>query len=117
VNRIAILKHGNQIMTKGTGTPSSAVTERLSNSLRERCKVLSHFDQQCKNNKMGISLRHWRGLRTVGPNKPINFWWYEPQSDKDKAPKKKKPHPQKSNKVHTLADIALAEATVQIKGE
>jgi len=35
---------------------------------------------------MGVSLRKYKGLRTMKPSNPINFWWYEPQSDLDKAP-------------------------------
>lgn len=58
----------------------------LSNSDRERCEVLARFNENCKTQKMGVSLKRLRGLRTFNPARPINFWWYEPQTDLDKAP-------------------------------
>jgi hypothetical protein len=58
----------------------------LSNSDRERCEVLADFDEHCKTKKIGVSLKRLRGLRTFNPTRPINFWWYEPQTDLDKAP-------------------------------
>lgn len=58
----------------------------LSNSDRERYRVLGHFDRECKARKLGVSLRTHRGLRTFDGCNPINFWWYEPQHELDKAP-------------------------------
>jgi hypothetical protein len=60
----------------------------LSASDRERCLVLNEFDVQCKRQRLGVSLKTHRGLRTFGPTNPLNFWWYEPQHEKDKAPTK-----------------------------
>jgi len=59
-----------------------------SRSSRERYQVLNRFDTLCKQHKLGVSLRKRRGLLTPDPNKPINFWLYEPQRPEDKAPQK-----------------------------
>jgi hypothetical protein len=59
----------------------------LSNSERERFTVLQYFHHQCKSHKLGVSLNQRGGLRSFNPEKPINFWWYEPQGYYDKAPK------------------------------
>jgi YD repeat-containing protein len=61
---------------------------QLSRSDRERCRVLNEFDSLCKSFKLGVSLKMNRGLRTFDPKRPINFWWYEPQHEADKAPVK-----------------------------
>jgi hypothetical protein len=52
----------------------------------ERFQVLYEFDGGCKNRKMGVSLKTFGGLKTLDPRRPINFWWYEPQHEMDKAP-------------------------------
>jgi len=64
---------------------------RISSADRERCQVLAMLDALCKRRRLGVSLRTNRGLRTPGPKNPVNFWWYEPQSEADKAPVKRKP--------------------------
>lgn len=61
---------------------------RLTNSDRERCQVLHAFNIACKCNGLGVSLRSSCGLRTHNPRQPINFWWYVPQHDEDRAPVK-----------------------------
>ena len=61
----------------------------LSNADVERCRVLAEFNAACKSKKLGVSLRTHRGLRTLNPESPINFWWYEPQHDADRAPTKR----------------------------
>jgi len=58
----------------------------LSGSSKERFPVLEEFYGLCKRNRLGVSLKSHRGLRTLDPKNPINFWWYEPQSQFDKAP-------------------------------
>lgn len=58
----------------------------LSNAEIERFRVLHHLDSGCKSKKMGVSLKSYSGLRTLEPKNPLNFWWYEPQSEMDKAP-------------------------------
>ncbi len=37
---------------------------------------------------LGFSIDRGRGLHTLNPNYPINFWWYRPQRVEDKAPSK-----------------------------
>lgn len=59
---------------------------KLSNSARERCQVLELLNNLCKEQKLGVSLRTDRGLRTRNPASPLNFWLYQPQHDADKAP-------------------------------
>jgi hypothetical protein len=63
---------------------------KLSGSDKERCKVIDGFYKKCRVKKLGISLKTNKGFRTFDPNKPINFWWYEPQHEHDKAPTKEK---------------------------
>lgn len=60
--------------------------ERLSGADRERCQLLHDFEYACKSLKLGVSLNSERRLRTPNPNNPINFWWWEPQHENDKAP-------------------------------
>ncbi|MBW2599853.1 MAG: DUF3800 domain-containing protein [Deltaproteobacteria bacterium] len=54
----------------------------------ERFMVLKHFDDACKNLKMGVSLKSNRGLWTPYPQNPINFWMYVPQHPADRAPRR-----------------------------
>lgn len=61
---------------------------KLSRSDRERCCVLDEFDAMCKRQKLGVSLKTNRGLKTFDPANPINFWWYESKHEGDKAPVK-----------------------------
>jgi len=65
------------------------ISYKLSKSLRERFKILQKFDLLCKRGKMGVNLEKKRGLWTPDPQKPINFWMYEPQHPEDKAPRRK----------------------------
>jgi hypothetical protein len=62
--------------------------DNISISENERFQILDSFNQMCKKNKLQISLDGSKGLRSKNPNKHINFWWYEPQHDEDKAPTK-----------------------------
>jgi len=55
-------------------------------SERERFTLLRDFDDLCKANTAGISLKSRRGLSTFKPKNPVNFWLYIPQRDEDKAP-------------------------------
>jgi hypothetical protein len=59
----------------------------LSGSDHPRCALLTYVDARCKALKLGVSLKSRRGLRTFDPARPVNFWWYEPQGDYDKAPR------------------------------
>jgi hypothetical protein len=58
-----------------------------SHSQVERFQLLRSFDVMCKAAKMGVSLRSNRYLWTRPlPGRWINFWWWEPQHEADKAP-------------------------------
>jgi len=69
-------------LEKGTST----ILADFSKADLERCRILQYFNERCKKNKMGVSLKQKRGLRTFNPSNPINFWWYEPQTEDDIAP-------------------------------
>lgn len=53
---------------------------------KEKFQIVKILDNHCRTNKLGVGLVHHNGLRTKDPSNPINFWWYTPQSEKDKAP-------------------------------
>jgi len=69
-------------------TPSLFEKESTTFSNREkfRFKLLELFDYRCKKGKYGVSLESKQCLFTYNPKNPINFWYYEPQNDNDKAP-------------------------------
>ena len=58
----------------------------LSRSDRERCLVLCELDVRCKKAQLGVSLKSFKGLRSPKAISALNFWWYEPQVEQDKAP-------------------------------
>ncbi|MCL5257281.1 MAG: DUF3800 domain-containing protein [Chloroflexi bacterium] len=53
---------------------------------KERCQVLARLNRRCKAGKLQVSLKTYHGLRTLDPAKPVNFWWYVPQHQNDRAP-------------------------------
>lgn len=61
---------------------------RISGSDAERFVVLRDLKRACGNRKLYVSLESNRGLRTMKPEMPINFWMYEVQSEHDRAPTK-----------------------------
>lgn len=61
---------------------------KLSKSNRNKFKILFYLNNKCKGQKLRISLRTFKGLRSLEPSRFINFWRYEPQGDYDKAPTK-----------------------------
>lgn len=62
----------------------------LSKADKQRCQLICGFNKLCKSKKLGVSLKSFKGLRTLNPEYPVNFWWYEPQHELDKAPLRKK---------------------------
>jgi len=58
----------------------------FTNSESIRFDLLSEFHIKCKASKMTVSLDKTNGLLTNDPSKPINFWFYTPQHELDKAP-------------------------------
>jgi hypothetical protein len=65
-------------------------SDRLSGSDAELFVVLRDLKQACSDRKLYVSLERSRGLRTMKPKGPINFWIYEPQSEQDRAPTKQR---------------------------
>ena len=66
------------------------ITENFSRACKQRCELIAHFLQQSKQHRLGVSLKDGIGLKTLNPNKPINFWPYTPQHSEDKAPIRQK---------------------------
>jgi len=54
----------------------------------ERFKVLNSFNLDCKNRRLGISLKSKKGLWTPDPANPLNFWLYKAQHPLDQAPQR-----------------------------
>nr|CAJ71546.1 hypothetical protein kustc0801 [Candidatus Kuenenia stuttgartiensis] len=54
-----------------------------------RFKVLKTLDELCKKYRMGVSINEREHLYTFSPERPLNFWFYNPQHEFDKAPVRK----------------------------
>ena len=65
-------------------------TVSFSKNDKVRCEIIWLLKNKCDKYKLGVSLTSAKGLKTRSPKNPINFWWYTPQHDNDKAPTKKK---------------------------
>jgi hypothetical protein len=76
-------QHGQGSLFASTDAPTA-----LSRSDRSRFALVAHVNDQAKARKLGVSLDSTGGLRTRESRRPLNFWWWEPQSPKDKAPTK-----------------------------
>jgi hypothetical protein len=59
---------------------------KLSRTHKDRCPLLRDFYERCQRKLLGVSLKKSRGLKTFNPKNPMNFWWYIPQHEMDKAP-------------------------------
>jgi hypothetical protein len=66
-------------------SPESSAVEQ------ERFTVLEAIKSLCEQRKLYVSLDSKQGLKSFKPDKPVNFWWYEPQHPDDKAPTKQSP--------------------------
>ncbi|MFH2103224.1 MAG: DUF3800 domain-containing protein [Chloroflexota bacterium] len=64
--------------------------QSFSSKVEEHSRVLSNFFAQARKYSLGISLNSFGGLCTPNPSNPINFWFYRPQYQYDKAPIRKK---------------------------
>jgi len=60
----------------------------LSNSERQRFRTLKYFIERPERKRLGISFNSNRRLHTYNPKNAINFWFYLPQHENDKAPKR-----------------------------
>jgi hypothetical protein len=58
----------------------------FSNSEKERCKIIKKFNERCKRDNLQIAFKTTRGFKSCKPNNFLNFWFYKPQSEKDKSP-------------------------------
>lgn len=58
----------------------------FSNSEKNRFAIINYLDGICKSHRLTVGLNSTNGFKTYNPNNPINFWFYEPQHLKDKAP-------------------------------
>ena len=65
-----------------------AVPLEVSRADRERFQVMQELEKACKASRLGVSLKTHGAFRIPNPSRPINFWWYEPQHQRDKAPVK-----------------------------
>jgi hypothetical protein len=72
----------------------------LSGAEKVRLPLIESFVEQCKKNKMNISLEKTNGLKTHDPRKHINFWLYQPQNIYDKAPIKNKKWKENLTKIY-----------------
>ena len=62
------------------------IKENFTSKEDEHCFIVNYLDMNCKQGKLGISLESTKGFFTRNPAKPINFWFYQPQGNYDKAP-------------------------------
>ena len=53
-----------------------------------RFKIYKFVNDYCKRKLWTVSLKTNKGFSTFDKNKPLNFWFYKPQSEEDKAPLK-----------------------------
>lgn len=68
--------------------PEATETVKLTNAQRERFPIIQKLRNECGKRKLGVSLKSSGALTTPDPRNPINFWWYKPQTENDKAPQK-----------------------------
>lgn len=66
------------------------IRNHLSKADLNRFDLIYGIYRLCKKYRLNVSFRNRKYLWTPNPSNPINFWHYEPKSEKDKAPKKKK---------------------------
>lgn len=65
---------------------NSRVKMELSRGDTSKFRILKILDKLCKERKMGVSIKENSYLCTFSPSNPLNFWFYEPQHEADKAP-------------------------------
>lgn len=58
----------------------------LSTSEAYKAVTLSHLRTLCSQREIPISHEPSKGLKTKNPATPLNFWFYTPQRERDKAP-------------------------------
>ena len=65
---------------------NSEIIEKFSNSEEWRFNFLQYFLKVTERKRLGISFESNKRLQTYNPSNPINFWFYIPQHENDKAP-------------------------------
>jgi len=68
-----------------TGVETSRPASR---GLASKYRCLGALLEHCRAHKMGVSFETRTHLWTPKPTNPLNFWFYEPRSELDKAPTK-----------------------------
>jgi len=63
---------------------------KISRSDQARYEIINCLLKLKRKYTLGISFDNFKGFKTPKPDKryPVNFWWYKPQHDLDKAPTK-----------------------------
>lgn len=56
---------------------------------KHRFKIYEFVDKHAKRKSWSVSFKTNKGFCTYDKSKPLNFWFYRPQHDDDKAPLKK----------------------------
>lgn len=82
----------NAIETAKQGTPLFKISNRkIVSSDQKRYEIIHRLLIRKQEQKLGISFESSGGFRSHNPSPkyPLNFWWYEPQHENDKAPIKK----------------------------
>jgi hypothetical protein len=79
---------GGQFVLFSPNGLTTIINNQIGHSEEERFVVMEHLDQQCKKHKMHVGLINSKGYKSYNPVNPINFWFYEPQRQSDKAPLK-----------------------------
>jgi len=81
----AEFKEWQQDNSPQAGLFATEAHDPLSNANKHRFPIIQMLDSLCHKHKMGVSLKTHKGFRTMDPKNPINFWWYTPQHENDKA--------------------------------
>lgn len=63
---------------------------KISGKDNHRFRIYRFVDRYSKRKSWTVSLKKKKGFYTFDKSKPLNFWFYYPQHDKDKAPLKNK---------------------------
>ena len=61
---------------------------KISGKDKHRFKIYEFVNRHSKRKSWTVSLKTKKGFSTFDKSKPLNFWFYQPQHDKDKAPLK-----------------------------
>lgn len=77
------LQESGQMNLFGDNEPTS-----LSPGDTYKARTLQFLDDINRNMRLGIRYSPNDGLKSSAPIKPLNFWFYRPQSPEDKAPQK-----------------------------